>query len=131
MRWIERLLLLAPLAGCASPPDENACANIREVVADGGYVDDATGAWFSSTWEGPHILAPSYTTLRIRHGLGRAPERVTCYASFSESGGNVAEQVGNTCTIIPACGGSPGITSDTVLFRNGGGQDFYYRFVFE
>lgn len=130
MRWTDAALALA-LAGCASPPDENACTSIREVSADGGYVDDASGAWISSPWNGPHILGPSYTTLRIRHGLGRAPEHVTCYASFSPSGGNVAGQIGNACTIIPSCNGSPGITADTVLFRNGGGTDFYYRFVFE
>lgn len=129
MRWTELVALALALGGCASPPDENACANIREVVADGGYLDDASGAWASGAWEGPLILAPSYTTLRVRHGLGRTPQHVTCYASFTPAGGNVAEQIGNTCTIIPSCNGAPGITADSLLFRNGGGQDFYYRFV--
>jgi hypothetical protein len=41
----------------------------------------------------------------------------------------VAEQIGNTCTLIPSCNGAAGITADSLLFRNGGGQDFYYRFV--
>jgi hypothetical protein len=131
MRWAELAALGALTLGCASPPDENACASIRSVEADGGYRDDASGAWASSGWAGPHILAPAYTTLRLRHGLGRTPVKVTCYASFSASGGNLAEQIGNACTIIPSCNGSSGVTDESVLFRNGGGQDFYYRFVFE
>lgn len=132
MRSAEIGLFAAALAaGCATPPDENACANIRVVESDGGARDDATGIWTSSSWTGPHILAPAYTTLRIRHGLGRVPQRIECFASFSPEGGNIAKQIGNTCTIIPSCNGSPGITADTVLYRNGGGQDFYIRFVLE
>lgn len=132
MRWAEAVLLGVALAtGCASPPDENACANIRTEDVDGGYRDDASGIWSSSSWSGPHVFAPAYTTLRIRHGLGRVPQRIECFASFSRSGGNIAKQVGNTCTIIPSCNGSPGITEDSFLYRNGGGQDFYIRFVLE
>ena len=132
MRWAEAAAVVgAALAGCASPPDENACANIRTVESDAGARDDATGIWTSSSWSGPHIFAPAYTTLRIRHGLGRVPQRIECFASFSASGGNIAKQVGNTCTIIPSCNGSPGITEDSILYRNGGGQDFYVRFALE
>lgn len=131
MRWAELGLVAALGLGCASPPDENACATIREVLADGGYRDDASGAWVSGSWEGPHILAPAYTTLRVRHGLGRVPVAVRCFASFSARGGTIAQQIGNTCSLIPSCNGAPGITEDYFLYRNGGGTDFYLRFVVE
>lgn len=113
--------------GCADPPDANACGNIQEVSCDGGTLDD-TGAWMSSAWTGPHVSYPAFTTLRVCHGLGRVPTSVEVWASFVPDG-LLAQQIGNVGSVLPSCDGTPGVTDRYVLLRNGGGQDFFARFV--
>ncbi|MBL8602895.1 MAG: hypothetical protein JNK72_13305 [Myxococcales bacterium] len=116
-------------AGCASSPDADACSGIVDIGCDGGFVDDASGAWVSGPWAGPHPAYPGLTTVRVCHGLGRAPNSVEVYAAFSPTG-NLAQQIGNVATVLPACGAEPGVTARHVLLRNGQAQDFYARFVF-
>lgn len=118
---------LFALAGCASPPDTNACQSVVEIPCVGGSVDP-TGAWVSAPWSGPLANYPAYTTFRLCHGLGRAPTSVEVYGAFSPSG-NLALLVGNPATVVPTCNGEPGITTNSILLRNGGGQDFYARFI--
>ncbi len=130
---VRALALAAMSWGCASPPDANACESVVSVgCEDGGtigHVDDASGQWVSGDWGGPHVAYPAFTTLRVCHGLGRVPTSVEVYASFRREGGIVAPQVGNVASVIASCNGQPGVTRESVLVRNGGGQDFYARFV--
>lgn len=118
--------------GCAEPPDLAQCSGVVDLGCDGGlpgaYVDDASGAWVSSPWEGPHAAYAKYTTYRVCHGLGRQPTSVEVYAAFSETG-NLATQIGSAATLIPACNGVAGINERSVLLRNGGGQDFFARII--
>lgn len=119
--------------GCAEPTEPAQCIGVVEVgCGDGGlpgaYVDDASGAWVSSGWEGPHFSYPRLTTVRLCHGLGRAPNSVELYAAFSETG-NLAQQIGSAATFIPSCGMERGVNDRSVLVRNGGGQDFFARVV--
>ena len=120
--------LLGGLAGCASSPDATACQSIREVGCDGGFIDDASGDWATSGWSGPLIPYPAYSTIRLCHGLGRTPQNVALFAAFAP-GGSLAQQIGNVLTVLPSCDGTPGITDHSILLRNGGGTDFYARFV--
>lgn len=118
--------------GCAEPTEPAQCLGVVDVGCDGGlpgaYVDDASGAWASSPWAGPHFAYPKYTTMRLCHGLGRQPTSVELYAAFSEAG-NLAQQIGTAATIVPACDGLAGVNDRSVLIRNGGGQDFFARVV--
>lgn len=132
MRETLRTLSLSALCalgllGCASPPDTNACQSVVPIPCVGGMID-ATGAWVSAPWTGPLANYPAYTTFRVCHGLGRAPTSVEVWGSFSPTG-NLAQLIGNPATIVPTCDGDPGISSNSILVRNGGGQDFYARFV--
>ena len=124
--------LCTAAVGCAEPTEPAQCFGVVDVGCDGGlpgaYVDDASGAWVSSTWEGPHFSYPKYTTVRLCHGLGRPPSSIELYAAFSETG-NLAQQIGSAATFIPACGAERGVNDRSVLVRNGGGQDFFARFV--
>lgn len=118
--------------GCAEPTDLAQCTGVVDLGCDGGlpgsYVDDASGAWVSSRWEGPHLAYPKFTTLRLCHGLGRTPTSLDLYAAFSETG-NLAQQIGSAATVIPSCDGTPGVSDRSILIRNGGGQDFFARIV--
>lgn len=118
--------------GCAEPTEPAQCNGVVDVGCDGGlpgaYVDDASGAWVSSSWEGPHFNYPKYTTIRLCHSLARPPTSIDLYAAFSETG-NLAQQIGSAATLIPACNGVLGVNDRSVLIRNGGGQDFFARVV--
>ncbi|MBI5513242.1 MAG: hypothetical protein HY909_05700 [Deltaproteobacteria bacterium] len=115
------------LLGCASPPDQGACEGIQTIPCGDGYLDPS-GAWVTSTWTGPRIRYPAYTTVRLCHGLGRIPTSVELWASFSPDG-LLAMQVGNVASVLPTCDGMQGVTTNSVLLRNGGGQEFYIRVV--
>jgi hypothetical protein len=129
--WALTALALA-VVGCAEPTDLVQCSGVVDVGCDGGvagaYVDDASGAWVSSPWAGPHLAYPKFTTLRLCHGLGRTPTSLELYAAFSESG-NLAQQIGSAATVIPSCDGTAGVNERSILIRNGGGQDFFARIV--
>lgn len=127
----------AAAVGCAEPPtDPLACTGVIDVGCDGGlagsYVDDASGVWVSSSWEGPYFSYPKYTTVRLCHGLGRIPNSVEVYAAFSETG-PLAQQIGSVATLVPLCAGGDGgvreINERSVLIRNAGGQDFFAHVV--
>lgn len=132
MRSAPLVAALAAAVGCAEPTEPAQCTGVVDVGCDGGLpgatVDDASGAWASSSWEGPHFSYPKYTTIRLCHGLGRVPTSIELYAAFSETG-NLAQQIGSAATFIPACNGVLGINDRSVLVRNGGGQDFFARIV--
>jgi hypothetical protein len=133
---VKPALLLAAIGatavGCAEPTEPAQCNGVIDVGCDGGmpgsYLDDASGAWVSSPWEGPHFSYPKYTTIRLCHGLGRPPTSIDLYAAFSDMG-NLAQQIGSAATLIPACNGVLGVNDRSVLLRNGGGQDFFVRVV--
>lgn len=137
----------AAAVGCQSPPtDPLACTGVIEMGCDrdgglaGGYIDDASGAWVSSTWEGPYFPYPKYTTIRLCHGLGRVPNSIELYAAFASTG-PTAQQIGSVATFVPVCsansdggadsdgGTTAEINARSVLIRNAGGQDFYARVV--
>ena len=134
MRGALRLVaaLGAVALGCAEPTDPALCEGVIDVGCDGGIpgssLDDASGTWVSSPWLGPHLSYPKYTTLRLCHGLGRVPASVEVWAGFAPTGG-VAMQIGSAAIVLPACGADPGVTDRSLLIRNGGGQDFFARFV--
>ncbi len=118
--------------GCAEPTEPAQCDGVVEVGCDGGLpgasFDDASGTWASSSWAGPHISYPKYTTLRLCHGLGRPPTSVEVWAGFAPTG-SVAQQIGSAAIVIPTCGTEVGVNERSVLVRNGGGQDFFARIV--
>ncbi len=133
MRAFAALAALGVAAvGCAEPTEPAQCTGVVEVGCDGGLpgasLDDAGGAWTSSGWTGPLLSYPKYTTLRVCHGLGRAPNSVEVWAGFAETG-SLAQQIGSAAIVIPRCGTEVGVNDRSVLIRNGGGQDFFARFV--
>ncbi len=126
---MTRLALLAAAAalGCGTPPDTNACAGIVELPLARG-ARGPSGEWVVGGWRSDRVHYTALTTFRIRHGLGREPVSVECWASFTPDGA-IAKQIGSTCQVLPRCGTMDGVRSDEVLVRNSGAQDFWARFV--
>lgn len=123
-------LALALCVGCASPPDTDACASISSVPRSAGHMEG--DAWVFGSWRGGDLVRfPAFTTLRIEHGLGRLPRNVLVYAAFSQSGGVFAQQIGNVAEVLGSCNNVSGVTEDSVLLRNAGGEDFWVRIVVE
>ena len=125
MRRVLAALVLA--AGCGTPPDENACVNIRDVPMDLGRRGPG-GEWVVGEWTTPRLHWTAFTTFAVRHGLGRPPVSVECWASFTFNGA-FAKQIGNVCQVIPLCDGRDGVSSTEVIVRNSGAQDFWVRLV--
>ena len=123
----RRLALCLALLGCGTPPDENACAAIRDVPQSDGRRGPG-GEWIVGEWTTPRLHWPALTSFRVRHGLGRAPVSVECWASFTHNGA-FAKQIGNVCQVLPACNAETGVTEQQVLLRNSGAQDFWVRLV--
>lgn len=127
MKLLRALPVVALAAACGTPPDSNACAGIVTVPLDQG-TRGPNGEWIVGSWTSPRIHYPALTTLAIRHGLGRAPVDVECYASFTVNGA-WAQQIGNACEVLPRCDTRDGVSDTEVLVRNAGAQDFWARFV--
>ncbi len=121
------------LVACGTPPEENACEAIVQVeVNDGGVpgASDGHDHWVVGGWTSGRVRYTPFTTFAIPHGLGRAPTRVVCQASFSPDG-PLAEQSGSVCLWLTRCGAREGRTDREVLVRNSGSQEFWVRFVIE
>jgi hypothetical protein len=118
----------ALLLSCGTPPEENACASIVEVTAPGE--SDGHGGWVVGGWKSDRVHYTPFTTFALQHGLGRVPNGIRCWTSFSVDG-PMAEQIGSVCLWLTRCDQRRGRTDREVLIRNSGSQDFWARFVIE
>ncbi len=103
----RRLALCLALLGCGTPPEQNACVDIRDVPLERGHRGPG-GEWIIGEWTTPRIHWGAFTTYRVRHGLGRPPVNVQCWVSFTHNGA-MAEQSGSVCLVIPTCEAAPGV----------------------
>lgn len=137
MRAALPAVLLCLAAAAATACEEDTIPPFEAPVVDRcDRPASSDGAWASGPWPG-QIDAPELEGLieiepqagvRLLHGLGRPPVDISCYVGFSEDPPRVMPAAGNACEVHEVstdeetgCG--------SVVFRNGSGGSFYYRFV--
>ena len=130
LRWIVALALPLAIGSCTAKAGEMRDATEDEMAA-AGVIDGLGDAWESapavrSLW----ITLPSYTPIRIQHGLGRVPVLVVPYLSYTKDDREKPNErqysigAGDVATISD-------VTEDAFTIQNRSYADFYGRIVLQ
>lgn len=123
------LSLAVVLSGCTARAGELRDARDEE-LAEASFIEEAN-AWQSapatrSLW----ITLPSYTPVRIPHGLGREPTLVIPYLSYTRNDKGKANErqysigAGDVATISD-------VTEESLIINNRSYAEFYVRVVLQ
>lgn len=130
-RWLGAAATVAVLAlGCEKPPPDDtvrivlgdertAPVTVPESVPPG----EAASSWATAPWNGHSWIAyPGRVVLDLDHDLGRVPQGVLVYLSFTEDGLNPGLAAGDLAQIRE-------ITADRVVVWNNTDGAYFVRVV--
>lgn len=128
--WLGLAVLLAA-AGCEKPPpdgvtrimlgDEELAAAVTDPEMP--LPDEAARSWATAPWSGhPWIAYPGRAVLDIDHDLGRVPQGVNVYLSFTPEGVDPGLAAGDLAQIRE-------VTAERVVIWNNTNSAFFARVV--
>ena len=129
-RWVMAMALAGTLGSCTALAGEMRDAT-EEEMAEANVIGGISDAWESapavrSLW----ITLPSYTPIRIAHGLGRVPVLVVPYLSYTKDDRNKPNErqysigAGDVATISD-------VTEDSITIQNRSYAEFFGRIVLQ